>query len=270
MFTQKSEDIFNFTIQFKNDIIFTESREVIYSLVYALINNIDIIGELNKTNNLSEIQIFNAGVLYNTLSISKQIQQVSEEQLYKIATSFRACVSKNKTFSALVAKFTDPVQLLIYFTKYLYIPVRIDFNTIPENLRIVHLKQYLTTLISLYSNNYVDKFLPIMPTLDKYKQCWDQINQADIGSKIYARMKDMSYDIIRSYCLLKPKEDKPTHCFLYGIYQLTLNMSIEIIKKFCPNYHQVKAINPKYDGTWISPIDDDVNCQIQQLTQTLD
>ena len=270
MFTQKTEDIFTFCIQFKNDIIFTETREIIYSLVYSIINNIDVVAELIKENNIKNLNIFNAGNLYNTLSVTTQIKQISDEQLYKFASSFRTCVSKNKSFSIIVSKFTDPVQLLLYFTRYLYIPVRLDFNTIPENLKILYLKQYITTLISLYSNNYIDKFMPIIPTLEKYKQCWEQINGSSDPSKIYLRMKDMNYDIIRSNCLVKPKDDKATHCFIYGLYALTMDISIECIKKFCPNYYQVKNINPKYDGSWVSPIDDDVNTQIQQLSQTLD
>jgi hypothetical protein len=270
MFGSKTDDIFNFTIQYKNDIVFTESREIIYSLVYSLMNNIDIVVEVFKGNNMKELAVYNAGIMFNTLSITKQLQQINEEQLYKIATSFRSCIAKNKNFTMIASKITDPVQLLVYFTKYLYIPVRIDYNTIPDNLRIVHLKQYLTTLMNLFMNSYVDKFLPIMPTLEKYKQCWEQILNAPIGSKVYLKMKDVSYDVVRSNCLVKPKEEKPTHCFIYGLYQLTVNISIEIIKKFCPNYNQVKNINPKYDGTWISAIDDDVNNQIKQLNETLD
>ena len=72
----------------------------------------------------------------------------------------------------LVSKISDPVNLLLYFTKYLYIPVRLDFNTIPDGLKLKYLKQYIVCMCILFNNNYIDKYISTLPELDIYKRCW--------------------------------------------------------------------------------------------------
>lgn len=271
---QKTEDIFLFSVPFKNDTIFVEIKDIIYSLMYALVNNIDIVGKyslLMKTNDDS-FNVSNAGNCYNTLFLTNNFE-LTDEEFTKISLSFRNVLNNNSKFKMLVSKIPDSINLIVFFTKYLYIPVRLDFNSIPDGLKIKYCKQYIMTLCILFNNNYIEKYISTLPELDIYKRCWESLLKNNkIDENICANMKRAAtYEVLKNNCLVKPKESDaqrrghPTHVFYNYMFNLLITISLEIIKKFCPNYYQCKEINPKYDGSWVSPLDDDVNVQISQI-----
>ena len=250
---QKTEDIFLFSVPFKNDTIFVEIKDIIYSLMYALVNNIDIVGKyslLMKTNDDS-FNVSNAGNCYNTLFLTNNFE-LTDEEFTKISLSFRNVLNNNSKFKMLVSKIPDSINLIVFFTKYLYIPVRLDFNSIPDGLKIKYCKQYIMTLCILFNNNYIEKYISTLPELDIYKRCWESLLKNNkVDENICANMKRAA-----TYA---------THVFYNYMFNLLITISLEIIKKFCPNYYQCKEINPKYDGSWVSPLDDDVNVQISQI-----
>ena len=44
-------------------------------------------------------------------------------------------ICQNGKYKEYCQKVADPVKVLKQFTKYYYIPVRIDYNSIPENVQ---------------------------------------------------------------------------------------------------------------------------------------
>lgn len=51
--------------------------------------------------------------------------------------------------------------------------------------------------------------------------------------------------------------------------KLFYNISNDIIHKFCPNYKVAYYINKAYDGTWISPLESDVNNQFDKINKCI-
>ena len=110
-----SKNIFEFTIQFKDDPIFTNLQTVRTHLLYSLFSNFSEIHALVLSQNIQQYPQ-NAGNFFNLLTSVDSIKKFNEEQLTKIAATFMRSL-QNSSFSTIVNKITDPLQCLIYFLK---------------------------------------------------------------------------------------------------------------------------------------------------------
>ena len=161
-------DIFDSLSNFSSDPIFLNTKLITKHFIFSLLRNFNVLIRISETTIPENIT---AGKLFNTLSIVNESNLINEDELMNIANVFKSSIGNSnlKTFSQ---KIDDPIKHLMYFTKYLYIPVRLEYKTIPEDLQLKFCKVWLTTVCLLIVNsNYYSKFNSIINKLDVYKQC---------------------------------------------------------------------------------------------------
>ena len=259
-------EIFDFTIQFQNDLIFTEIISLRYCILHAITANMDLSKNMIDRQDIDLIngKFANAGNFFNNALISNSIKCYTNEEFYAIASTLKADLSKSSKFAFLANKFQDPIKCFIYFTKYLIVPVRLDFNTIPEDKQYVFAKLWLTCIsILIKLDSYTSKFMDAIPTLDTYHSCMNQVFAP--GNNIIDALKRIDVVKIEGFITKRFDPNHKLSIFYIVMMKLIFHISVEIIKKFCPNYNICANSNPKYDGSWLSPFDLDVNTQINKL-----
>ena len=264
-----SKNIFEFTIQFKDDPIFTNLQTVRTHLLYSLFSNFSEIHALVLSQNIQQYPQ-NAGNFFNLLTSVDSIKKFNEEQLTKIAATFMRSL-QNSSFSTIVNKITDPLQCLIYFLKYFFIPVRLDFNTIPSNLQLQFTQTYLTAVVlSIVTRDVYQKYNELIQNMEIYNKCINRFLDEKKGLNTCDKAKSrLTFTVVDKYLNSRPDNSNPEQVFITNFNKLFIYSSIEVVKKFCPNYNVVKTANQKYDGSWLSPFDEDVNTQIKTLTQMI-
>lgn len=263
----RNDDLFKLAVDFKTDIYFTELGKIKSHLVHALSENIDVcvaVYSRQKIEKSSRSAYFNnAGFFFNTMNMMSTTNQITDEELLKIASSMKTSLCEDK-YSTLCQE-SDPVKVMKQFTKYFYVPVRVAYNTIPELVQTNLLKSFLITIIVLmFLDQYVSKFNETIPVLDVYTMCIEQYFQSN-NQKIINGIKILPWKRIDAYLHQPVKKDNRTGCYFYGMNKIIGTICMEIVNKFCPNYQQVKSINPKYNGEWESPFDDDIAEQVRTL-----
>ena len=260
-----TKNLFEFSINFRDDQVFTNLSTIRTHFIYAIVNNFSLINQLVQSQPAEVKYPMNVGNFYNLFSISNVIKKFSEEDIYKIAATFRASLM-NSTFSTYAGKVTDPVQCLMYFTKYFYIPVRLDYNTIPDNLKLEFLNTWLTTIsLTICSKELVNKYSDIIMKTEVYLNCISQFLHPTKGLDVCSRARGrLTFQMIDKYLNCR-QDDNAEQIFITVLNKIFIYSNKEIITKFCPNYNTVKTINKKYDRSWISFVDEDINFQINKL-----
>lgn len=269
MINRNDNELFKSIINFKTDIYFQNIGKIKTHLIHALTENMDICVEIYRRQNIEKsansIYFNDAGLFFNTLTITTTISQITDEELLKIAMSMKNSLCDNN-FSTL-CQDSDPVKIMKQFTKYLFVPVRVSFSTIPENIQTNLLKQFLTTIIVLmFLNQYITKFKETITVLDVYGTCIEQYFQ-DNKIRTINKMKSVDWKRVDTYLHQPLKKDNISGCYFYGLNKIIGSICIEIINKFCPNFKIVKSINPKYNGVWESPFDTDISDQLRELNK---
>lgn len=259
----RNQDIFDFNIQYKNDIAFTQMKDVMYHILTAITANFDKFKAMIERQNIdfkSSGSVFsNAGYFYNNAQTSPAVKPYTDEEFENICMVFRTNLLKSSKFSIIALKFEDPIKCFVYFTKYLYIPVRLDSSTLPERMQKEFARWWITCIsILLTLELYTVKFNSTIPTLDLYHECMRKAFQDEV---MLGKLKLQTIDKIENYLISRYDPNHKVSVFYATMAKIIYNASIEIIEKFCPNYRIVKNINPKYDGAWLSPFDSDVNDQ---------
>lgn len=266
MFSKKIEDIFNNNVNFDTDISFTEMKNISHILIHSLIKNINILMDVYKrqnSENTSNINPFqDAGVLYNLSLVLTSINQITDAELAQIANTFKTDMTNSK-YKSVSEKIMDPIKHIMYFTKYMYIPVRLNYNTIPSYLQITYLKSWLTVIIILTSKiDYINKYQTVYKNIDIYKRCLDILQQNE-DTRI--KMSNTPLTSIENILSAAPSPNNGLHNYIQLFSKFIFHINIEIINKFCPNFNICQTVNKKYDGVWLSPLDPDVNEQLSKL-----
>lgn len=273
MWKSNSEDIFKYNCVFKDDIIFTELPVIHRYFVYAIIQNIDMFVNIAKRQTFekegSSIYFTNAGMLFNILDVATSIDMMTQEELYKFASFFRKALVAGK-YKEYCQKVVDPVKVLKQFTKYYYVPTRIDYNSIPENIQSDYLQRYLTIVAILLSNSqYINKLQPIYPELlQKYQDCYTTLQRNPVVMQ--KLISTNSYDNVERCLLSSTNTNNNLQFFEIGLSKLVVEMSIEIVTRMCPSFANAFKINNKFDGIWLDPFDNDIQTQTNQLRKIIE
>ena len=268
-----NKDIFEYSVQYDNDPAFTEMKSIGYYILRMITFNFKTLQELYKRNSKIDFKdnspVFtHAGLFYNAIQISNAVELFTDDEFYNLCLTFKNNLSTSKKFSFLSAKFPDPVKCFIYFTKYLYIPVRVDISTIPEAKQKEFAKIWISSItLLLFIKTYSIKFNTVIPTIDSYYQSIEATNTRE---EVVQALKNLDVGKIETYLTCKFNPNHKTAIFYATMMKLIYNASIEIIRKWCPNYPDARYINPNYDGSWLSPLDTDVNNQIKQIQKCID
>ena len=266
MFSKKIEDIFNNSVGFDTDISFTEMKNISHILIHSLTKNINIMIDLSKrqnSENTSNINPFqDAGVLFNLSLVLNTINQISDAELAQIANTFKNDMMGSK-YRNISEKIMDPIKHIMYFTKYMYVPVRLNYNTIPAYLQLTYLKSWLTIVIILTTKiDYINKYQSVYKNLDIYKRCLDALTQSE-DTRI--KMSSTPLASIENILSTVAAPNNGLHNYIQLFSKLIFHINIEVVNKFCPNFNACQTVNKKYDGIWLSPLDPDVNEQLTKL-----
>lgn len=273
MWKNNSEDIFKYNCVFKDDIIFTELPIIHRHLIYSVIQNIDIFLNITKRQSFekegSSIYFTNAGMLFNVMDITNSIETITPDELYKFATTFRKSLLESK-YKEYCQKIVDPIKVLKQFTKYYYIPVRLDYSSIPLDIQDMYLTRFLTVIAILLSNEmYINKLMPIYPELlQKYQDCYITLTRNP--TVVNRLISTNSYDNVERCLLNTTNNNNNLQFFEIGLSKLIIEISIEIVNRMCPSYASAFKINNDFDGIWLDPFDGDVQLQVNHLRKIIE
>jgi hypothetical protein len=265
-------DIFNLSIKFTDDTPYVELKEIFMELLYSLISNLNIAVIMSKRQNLNSSTLIHpyehAGELYNQILTNGSDDILIESEFHQIVCSFKTNMSKNKKLGSISNKFSDQYQHMIYFCKYLFIPVRISVSTIPDNLLRILLRVWLSVIMILpFKMDYIHKYSNILYYTDSYIKCLGTLNSIEHINVVMNHFKntnDLEYKVISK---TEATHLKGTHIFVKLFSRLVIHSTIEIMDYFCPNIKKCKEINPNFDGRWLSPFDNDYRQQLNQINK---
>ena len=263
---RKVEDIFNNHVNYETDLSFTEMKNISHYLIFALSKNINSLVAISKRQTFDDSSKINpfqdAGTLYNLTLVLNTISLINDSELAQIANTFKTIMMSSK-YKNVSEKLTDPLKHLMYFTKYMYIPVRLNYSSIPQYLQINYLKSWLTILVILTTKtDYINKFQSVYKNIDVYKRCLDILL---INEDTRTKLSATPFQSIENILITCAAPNNGLHNFIQLLSKFIFHINIEIVNKFCPNFNICQTINKNYDGTWLSPLDPDVNEQLSKL-----
>lgn len=265
-------------IKFRDDPKFIHLDDTLRCLAYVFIHHLDIwislvqkqLQEDSTRSYLSEPNL-DAGKLFNNLLLAQPFNntflqtELSERQYEIILNTFQQAVLKNKTLAFYAKTFTDPNECMWEFCHYLFIPVRLQYDSIPKDIRIRSLRKWINIVFTLpFIKTYTDKYITTINNANFLQDVYNRLS--DDPSKI-ERFTQIDTDwtfgtINRSY-----NKDNPTQIFVRLFMNIMLIASVEILKKYCPNFHQCVAVNPDFDGNWLNPFDHQHMDHLQEINK---
>ena len=274
----------NTKVKFKDDPKFIHIDETLRCLTYVFMHHMDIWISLCQNNintgtgynTMSEID---AGRVFNNLLITSPMStntlnksEITDEQFNNICQTFKNYVDKNTSSKMITyAKgINDPVDLMWEFCHYFFVPVRLQHDTIPKMMKINSLRKWITVSFTLpFVRNYTDKYLNAINNIQFLQAIYEKLR--DDPNKI-DKLKSINDDFAKISIARAYNESNPTMIFIRICMNIILMSSIEIMKKYCPNYPECYRINPNYDGQWLSPFDPIFSehlMELNNLTQLL-
>lgn len=270
---------FNFMdvkLPFKRDPKFMYIEEVFKIFMTCMMQNLNLSVELSKTqkydldsNELIPSKIFNNLMLVHPLSINSTYEdEVSDNDLVKFCTLFNNYMNKHERFKLYQNTNKDPIEYTFDFLHYLFIPVRLDISSISKEIKINSLRKWLTICFVLpFSKGYTENYVNTIFKIDLLPIAFTSISED--RNKLENMMR-LDIDFIAKKTISTIYGEKnSTQIFIRLFANMIYFISIDILKKYCPNISECIRINPNYDGSWLNPYDPMVNEQISSLQEGL-
>lgn len=257
----------NTKVKFKDDPIFIHLDETLRALTYIFMHHLDIWIMLTQNNTNSgtgyaAMTEIDAGKVFNNLLVSSPLSsntlnksEITDEQFNVVATSFQSFIERNANSKlAYYAKtISDPYDFMWEFCHYFFVPVRLQESTIPKMLRINSLRKWLTVTYTLpFVRTYTDKYINAINNVQFLQVIYEKL--IDDTTKI-EKLMSITDNFAQITVAKLYNEQNPTQIFVRIFMNIFLMSSIEIMKKYCPNYPECCRINPNYDGAWLNPFD---------------
>lgn len=277
-----TDDTFSFMsckISFKEDPKFVHLDETLRILAYIFTHHLDIWIKLTKkltsntfNNVYNEQNQVDAGKVYNTLMltqpfdmIGKSDMELSNAEYEAVVNTFYSCVQANKRLSFHAKSIVDPSECMWELCHYFFIPVRLQHSSLPKNVQANSLRKWLNLIYTLpFIPQYSRKFESAIPSITLLEQVYYKLaSDPKRISQITSIEPDWIYQGITRSQLVK----NPTRDFVRLFINVSLLCSVEILKKYCPNYRACAAINPDFDGTWLNPFDQFHTDHLQELNK---
>ena len=272
---QQTLNLINLHISFKDDPKYINLDMSLRTLIYTLIKCMRTAIMIKNAQNYTIDEETTGGNLYNGLYIthpyasnSNSTDEIRDEDFTAFCVVFKNTIDETK-LGVYSKNITDPRICTFEFLHYLFIPVRVDTNTLSEEIKINSLRKFITVIMFLpYMEEYSDRYLTAINNIEFLKKVHQAIQQDANGkasTNIVEQMINMKYDFIIK-CLQTTYTTSNTMMVYIRVYtNLIILISIEILKKWCPNINECVRINPDFDGNWINPFDTIVNDQIQYI-----
>lgn len=268
-----SLNIISSRLSFKNDPKWLQIDITIKTLIYALIQNITTCINLYDAQKYVVDDSITAGTIFNGIYTTHPsatnktyTDEITDTDLTNFCIIFKNALDKDSKLGVYSKSISDPILCTFEFLHYLFIPVRMDVSTMSEELKINHLRKYLTVIMFLpYMDSYTEKYIAAINNIEFLQKVHATLTNKNNSNNIAIQMKNMKIDFIFKSLLTNYTQNNSMMIYLRVYCNMVLLISIEILKKWCPNIIECMRINPNFDGSWVNPFDAIVNEQIQCL-----
>lgn len=277
-----TDSTFNFMsnkIKFKEDPKFVHLDETLRILTYVFLHHLDLWIKLtrklsaNSFNNVyNELNQVDAGKVYNTLMLSQPFDntqrfdsEISDSEYEAVLNTFYSCVRKHKRLSFYCKDIVDPQECMWECTHYFFIPVRLQHNSLPKNVQANSLRKWLNVIFTLpFISQYVRKYETIIPDVTSLEEIYSKLSEDPNRVTKFTQIEaEWVYGgIAKTY-----NKDNGAQHFFRLFMNISLLCSVEILKKYCPNYRACYNVNPNFDGTWLNPFDQQHIDHLQELNK---
>ena len=168
----------------------------------------------------------------------------------------------------------DDEEKAFEITKWLFIPMRINVKTIPEDEKHILMKSWFSTIFTLpLWTNYLTSYSKAYPNVVKSALSFQHgvINKdLEPNVQIIDKLSTLSGDTIDAAISTIRKTDNPTFTLIRTFMIIVLITSTDILRKLCPNISACISICPNYDGGWLDPLDSLVSQQITKIGKLIE
>ena len=268
---QQTLNLINLNISFRDDTKYINLDISLRVLIFTLIKTINTCVSLVNAQQYEINDNTTSGTLYNGIYATHpystntlSTDEIQDKEFNAFCMIFKNTMDDDQRLGIYSKQIQDPRLCTFEFLHYLYIPVRVDVSTLSDDIKINSLRKYITVIMFLpYLTQYTDRYLRAINNVEFMQKVHSNIITINGSiSNIAQQMMNMRYDfIVKS---LQPTYTISNTMMVYlRVYtNIIILVSIEILKKWCPNISECMRINPDFDGQWINPFDIIVNEQI--------
>jgi len=251
-------------IKFQDDVKYQHLDDTLRGLTYVFIHHIDIWLSLYPKieNILATYPDINAGNIFKELMVATSVDssdvgnELKEYQMEVIAKTFLDGISATSKLSRYMEKTnkTDSILTMWEYCHYLFVPVRLDHESIPDMIKVASLRKWTTLIFTLpFMDIYRNKFSTAYKEISYIKEGKDRFN-AD-PSKI----KKIIEDIAPKWTSIVIGEVYNNKIFLQSFVRMFMTVSllasVEILKIYNPAIVETYSTNISYDGKWVMAMD---------------
>lgn len=265
------------------DPLLSRLEEIIKCLGYVLIKNLPswfkiLQNQINTTDPYdvkgTSFKDINAGQVLNSMMISSPIasnttnttELLNSEFDLVIASFYEACMSNNLLRSTAI-KYKDPEVCMWELCHYFFIPVRLNYRTIPENIRKNSLRKWINVAFTIpFVANYRNKYINVVNNLTFIQLVQDAF--VDNPQKMQNVVQN-DYKKIESCLGRRYSENSQLHKFVRACMNIMLFACAEMIKSYNPCLSECMQINAKFNGEWCNRFDPMLSTQLSKLDEAV-
>lgn len=260
-------------VRFQDDPIFVNMDETLRGLSYIYFKYYSVWNKLKNRYNELQYNVSSgkndAGYIYNKSIVLGTDFDLPADTYKIILNGFKLYMSSTK-MKNYVSTDIDEESYAWSLCHYFFVPVRLIRGTIPKQTRFFMLKRWLTTCMTLPRvNPYTNKFKDVIGRFEEMQQKTKTLDE--LPNKIQQIENTISKTFIDN-TITKKRIATVNDSML--ILRVSMNVfvlaSVEILRKFCPNYEECSKVNPDYNGAWIDPLDSLCSSQITALNGLCD
>lgn len=260
-------------VRFQDDPIFNNMDETLKGLSYIYFKYYKLWNKMKSRYDQLQYDVsmgkIDAGYIYNkSLALGSEFD-IPMQTYNIILESFKTYMASTK-MKNYVSSDLDAETYTWNLCHYFFVPVRLLEKTIPKHIRFDLLKRWMTTCLILpMVDPYTNKFHESIRMLQEMKQIAKGIEENPSAmDKLEAVSKPFIDSVIKTS--RSNSSQNPSSTLLKTSMNIFILASIEILRKFCPNYEDCCRINPDYSGLWIDPLDSLCGIQMNKINGLCD
>lgn len=278
----KPFDLSDIAITFKDDPKYIHLDDTLRITVATLIKHLNVCHTLvtNQTYDKDLIDLTGSNI-YNNLYVSHPFSsntnftdEIVDNDFLAFCTIFKNMMDENNSMGIYSKQIQDPCLCVFNFVHFLFIPVRVDINSLSDDIKINSLRKWVTVIMTLpFIEQYLQRYINAVTNMDTMIGIAARINGSE---DIRNRFMNVDSKFIFKSIATHYTSSNPSQVFIRLFANLVILISIEVLKKWCPNIRECMSANPDYDGLWLNPFDTIVNDQViyiqklaHQLTETV-
>lgn len=273
MLNNNSVNDFDFNelhLEYSKDPKYIYIEESFKCLIVAIIANLAISQKILKEQSFEGCDKLDAGDIFNGLMIKNYSgtdhpDELSNEDLMAIASVFKQQIEKQPHLKIYAMNSTDPINCLFDILHYMFIPIRLDVETIPDSIKLQSLRKWLTLVMTLpFQFIYSSQYEKSINGITFLQEATEKMLSSD---HVLIRISSVQPEFIVK-TIARNHTSNTTQRFIRLVGHMVIILSIEILRKYCPNILECCRINPSYNGVWLNLAFDNIfQQQVSELTK---